>query len=669
MKIPTPFNRSWAGRTAAALAAWVGLATGWFQFGDGLRHLSYDYLFPFRRQVTPDNLVIVSIDDASHLALEQPSDKPWDRALHARLLDRLTRDGAKLVVFDILFEEERAPASDALLEEAIRANGKVVLAASLTEGPVHPGLTNSIQVLLPTKRFRQASASYGIVDLAPDSDYCVRRFHPGDWEADIPPLAWAAALVAGRPEAGRREFWQTPRLISYYGQPGSLAKVSLNQAIASEGLPPGFFRDKFVFVGAQQSAGYSGTLKESFATPWTRFSGRFTTGVELHATMFLNLLRGDSLRRLPVGLESCLLALLGAVAGFGLARWRALSATLVAVGAMVLVPIAGILLGWQLHTFFPWMIVALVQIPLALLTSVMFGVLNSLQEAQTMERLLALHLPASRARQLRQRPDLLKPNAEQMDLSIMFSDIANFSAVVQRKTPHDLVRLLSSYFESLIRSVHAENGTVVKLIGDSVFAVWNAPEPQPNHREQACRAALRLRDVLDEFDQKSQDLPLRTRIGVHTGPAYVGNFGSAERFDYTAIGDSVNLASRLEGLNEHLGTKILVSRDTLTDVEDKVISRLVGHFRLKGFDRVVEVHELLGAATGTNSTEAWTHTFRTALRAFQRQEFDAAEAGFRQSLELRRHDGPAEFYLRQIKAYRSNPPPPGWVGEVNMDKK
>jgi adenylate cyclase len=650
------------------IAAVAGFLITFFHTGSELRNRSYDYLFQFRNQIPPTDVVIVALDDASIRQLQVSEGRPLDRTLHARLLDRLTADGARLAVFDVLFDEEREPEGDEALERAIRTNGKVLLGASFTEGPRQPGLSQA-NMFMPIARFRTNALACGIVEVARESDDAVRQFHPLSWGAELRPLsAEAARLVSlgGTSESVRRN---AVLYINHYGQGGRLPRVSFYKAVTPGELPAGYFRDKVVFIGGQRSADFSGATRESFSSPWTGDSGVFTAGVELHATMFLNLLHRDYFLLLPEWVEAATLLGVGLLVGFGLALLPPIAATFTAGVGMLALAVGGIFLSWQFHVVLPWMTFVAVQVPIAWVVSILLSLLSSVHEARTMERLLALHVPASRARQLLVRPELLKPNAEQMELTILFSDIANFSAVVQRKTPQDLVRLLSNYFESLIHSVHQSEGTVIKLIGDSVFAVWNAPEPQPKHREMACRSALLLREVLDEFDKKSHDLPLRTRIGLHTGPAFVGNFGSTERFDYTAIGDSVNLASRLEGLNEHLGTKILASRDTLMGLEGLVRSRLVGHFRLKGFDRVVEVHELLGINTEGSTDEEWQAQFGAGLRHYQRRELDRAEAAFRKTLELRESDGPSDFYLRQIALQRTQPPQAGWVGEVNMAQK
>ena len=310
-----------------------------------------------------------------------------------------------------------------------------------------------------------------------------------------------------------------------------------------------------------------------------------------------------------------------------------------------------------------------VQVVVALIWANLVNAIRDYIEARVLERSLTFHLSPRRAKQVLKRPELLRPYAEKQEVSILFSDIANFSTISDRTLPDKLFQQLNRCFQETISCVHQTDGTVIKLIGDAIFAIWNAPELQRNHQELACQAALLLRDKLVEFDAANEILPLRTRVGLHTGLACVGNCGSSERFDYTAIGANVNLASRLESLNKHLGTEILASDSMIEPVASTFVVRSAGHFRLKGSDRVLEVFELVGSGRCAEGTRPWREAFAEGLRKFQRAEFVEAQAAFEQTLQLHPADGPAKFYLGLARDYQSKPPPKGWFGEVNMDEK
>jgi adenylate cyclase len=323
------------------------------------------------------------------------------------------------------------------------------------------------------------------------------------------------------------------------------------------------------------------------------------------------------------------------------------------------------------------------QVGVALLWAILCTSLKLYVDKQVLAESLAYNLSPACVKEILKRPDLLRPGATKQEVSVLFSDIAGFSKITGRMDPDDLFALLNKYYDAALTGIHQTDGTVLQLIGDAIFAVWNAPLPQADHHVRACRAALTLRDQLLQFDVRQQSLPLRTRVGLHAGTASVGNLGSANRFEYSAIGDNTNLASRLEGLNKQLGTEILASRDIQKHVESTLLCRLVGHFKFKGVDRLLEVHELLGSLELAEPTRAWREAFARGLFHFQRRQFDAAEAQFKLASQLRcestatpttacsasMDDGPSLFYLAKIEVFRKEHPSPEWNGEIELTEK
>ncbi len=208
------------------------------------------------------------------------------------------------------------------------------------------------------------------------------------------------------------------------------------------------------------------------------------------------------------------------------------------------------------------------------------------------EQSLGLYLSKKLAKKFARDPTLLKPGATKQLLTILFTDIASFTTISEGMDPDELARLMNEYFQSAVQKcIHATDGTVVKYIGDAIFAFWNAPELQHDHAYLACDAALRFR-ALKNLQVNGHELV--TRIGLHTGVANVGNFGSDTRVDYTAIGENINLASRMEGLNKYTGTIILITADTQREIGSRFLTRYLGLFRLKGFEKSVGVYELFG---------------------------------------------------------------------------
>jgi adenylate cyclase len=685
------FNRLLAGSRlsggiAAAVAAAMGLILFLFTIGGEITRLSYDLPFALRGDIRADEVAVIYLDEISHKELNQPMTAPWDRNLHARLIDTLMAQGAKAIVFDILFTEPSGnPAADQRLAEAIQKSGCVVMGGNFNQTETTPGAVGKWEEF-PFAPLRAGAAAWGNVNLLPDPDYGIRRYFPNLKNVSSQPeilwMPWAAAKLAEAPVTKLNPAPTTARWLNYYAPPGGLPGVSYFSALTPDGVPPGFFKSKVVFVGGRLSADFSGKGKDEFATPYTRWGKGFAPGVEIQATAFLNLLRGDWLTRLPFIIELSLLLLAAVVGGFGLMCLRPLPATLVTLGAVIATFLLAFFMFSFDHMWFAWVILP-IQFGACLLCSIIYNSLRDYVDRRLLEQSLAAHLSPKLVKLLLKNPSLRRPGGTKQEVSILFTDIANFSRVSESMHPDDLVNLLNRYFEAALKCIHETDGTVMDLIGDAIFAIWNAPVEQTDHRERACRSAMKLHEQLVDFDATQRSLPLRTRVGLHAGTVCVGNIGSQTRFDYTAIGENTNLASRLEGLNKHLGTDVLATREIQRAVENQMASRLIGHFKFKGFGRAVEVHELIGSTAATDASLAWREKFADAVQNFRQRKFDAAEKDFRETIELRKvaertvnnqtdappDDGPSKFYLDQISDLRLNPPAYEWIGEVSLREK
>jgi len=656
------------------------------RIGGGVTRFSYDALFALRGSLAVTNAVIVFMDEASHEWLKQPFAAPWDRAVHAHLLEQLTAQGAKLIVFDVLFTEPSAdPSADARFEKAVKQSGRVILAGNYQEHETAPGAVGRWEEL-PYEPFRHVAVAWGNVNFIPDPDYGIRRFFPTlenvSGIASIPWLPAVVARVAGAPASFTGTDQSESRWLNYYGPPGTVPNVSYFQALQPDGVAPDFFKDKIVFVGAQLSADFSGKGKDEFLTPYAYWGNGFAPGVEIHATGALNLLRGDWLNRFPFLLEFGMLWLVAVAAGYGLVRVHPLFAVTLTLSAIVLIAVVAHYLAWRHHLWFAWLVVVF-ELAVALLYSVVYNSLRLYVEKRLLEESLAVHLSPALVRQVLSDPALRRRGGVKQEVSLLFTDIENFSRISETMNPDDLVDLLNRYFQTALACIHETDGTVMDLVGDAIFAIWNAPVEQADHRERACQAALRLQQRLVQFSDAQHGLVLRTRVGLHTGIVCVGNIGGEHRFDYAAVGENTNLGSRLEGLNKHFGTDVLATREIQRVVEGKLTSRRIGLVQVKGFARAIEVHELLGPGELAEASRPWRERFAAALQLFRARQFDAAERAFHETIELRKAiegssaervgkpggDGPSLFYLQAIAKLRVSPPPEDWIGEVSMKEK
>jgi adenylate cyclase len=257
---------------------------------------------------------------------------------------------------------------------------------------------------------------------------------------------------------------------------------------------------------------------------------------------------------------------------------------------------------------------------------------------------------------------------EKRELTIFFSDIADFTSISERLSPEALVARLGTYFEEVTGIIIQGSGTVDKFIGDAVMAFWGAPTPLAGHAELACQAALAAQESIARLNRRWLDeggQPFRTRMGIHTGEAIVGNVGFEGRMNYTAIGDSVNLASRLEGLNKVYGTRILISETTLQAAGPAVLARAVDLVAVKGKERAIAIFELLAMraeapadllSQAERSAEAFDH--------YRNQRWDAALR-----LLEGQADGPALVLAERCRLCRTHPPGADWDGVFRFHEK
>jgi len=233
--------------------------------------------------------------------------------------------------------------------------------------------------------------------------------------------------------------------------------------------------------------------------------------------------------------------------------------------------------------------------------------------------------------QLTHNPDLLNFGGEEKELSILFSDIRNFTNLSETVTPSDLSRFLQAYMDPMTDCVLNNNGTLDKYIGDAVMAIYGAPVPFASHPVDACQSALDMIKALDTIVEQVPDLerlfPVKCGIGVHTGTVVVGNLGSSQQFNYTVIGDAVNLASRIESLTKNYGVDIMISDVTYELVKDEFICRELDRVRVKGKQEPVELYELMGRSVN-DDTEYFIKCWNESLTAYRAQSFKQAHSMF-----------------------------------------
>jgi len=273
-------------------------------------------------------------------------------------------------------------------------------------------------------------------------------------------------------------------------------------------------------------------------------------------------------------------------------------------------------------------------------------------------------------RRVTESPEELNLGGEEILGTAMFTDIKGFTSIAEGMTAPETAALLNEYFSEATGHVFKTGGTLIKYIGDAIFAIWGAPIHIEDHATPACRAAVGMARLQEELGDRPAGR-LVTRIGVHTGRMLVGNLGSAQRFDYTAIGDTINLAARLEGINKRFGTRALASSETLSATDGSLVARPIGRVQVVGRSEPVTIHELVGFAGETMRPDARAiERFGKALEDYCGRRFQEAANGFQEVLSAcGGKDGPSELYLELIARFEAEPPPEGWDGVLRLEAK
>ncbi len=673
-------------------------AVRWENLGmDPLQTLSFDLPFLARSLVPAlvrsspppptEDIVILYMDDLSALQLGQTPGRPFPRALHTQLLHRLADEGAAAVLFDAVFDSESD--DDPEFANALARCGNVFLGASL-ESDLHADLGSTAgqpgfateQLSKRNKTLYKSAKGWGLLTFRPlDPDYGVRRLFPGLPRDGLDPWAsitWKAAQFLGAdlpPDPHPDRFRN--RWIQFYGPPHFLPHASYARALQADGgIAPGFFKNKIVWIGGRsQLASSPGKLLDEFSTPWSRFHGQvYTPGVEIHATALLNLLHRDWLNRVPPRAELLFVLLFGLALG-ALRYLSPLRALATAGLVTLLIASAAFALHWHFHLWSNWCVPALVQTPLAAIGAISSRYYLEERNKRKLRSAFSLYLCPEIAEEISEREFSLAPGGQKVEATLLFTDMEGFTTLSEALG--DSARLgseLVRYFTNATDVILEEHGTVIKFIGDAIYAAWGAPLPQPDQAERAVRAALALEKAthleipIPLPDGSTGSFPVRTRIGIHTGEALAGNLGSKRRFDYTLIGDSVNFAARLEGLNKYTGTTILLSDATAQRLHNQFLLRPLGIFQVKGKQQGLPIHEPLGDHSTPPPT--WLPTWLHALHAWNHRDFHAARAAF-ESVRSQRggSDGPSEFYLARLTKAEQLPATAPWSPTIVLDEK
>ena len=457
------------------------------------------------------------------------------------------------------------------------------------------------------------------------------------------------------------------RYLNFYGPPRTIPTFSYDQVLA--GSPPVLsdLRGKVVFVGISETV--QPEQKDGHNTVFTRPDGLDLSGVEIAATALGNLL--DDLPVQPLRPWAAL--------AMSLAWGAALGAICILFpplrAGLAVVALSALYLGVAVHRFtaagawHPLVVPLLLQAPLAYLGAVLWRYADAKAERHAMRRTFEYYLPNDVIDQLTRDVKAPAGGGRLVYGVCLSTDAERYTEYSEALSPQELAAFMNAYYESLFRPVQLHGGVVSNVVADSMLALWVTKEGETDLREKACLAALEI-VANTGVDRGPAGTPrVVTRVGLHSGEILLGNLGAMGRYEYRPVGDIVNTATRIEGLNKHLGTHLLASEEVVGRLNG-FHTREVGAFRLAGKGNSIVLYEVMGRAPAPEGPFRDTcERFAEGLSAFRRRAWDEAIDRFREAMERSGGDGPSRFYLELCARYKASPPDESRDGVVVMEKK
>lgn len=653
----------------------------------------------------PSYVIIVAIDEKS---VNELGRWPWTRKTTAGLISALK--GARVVALDMVFSEKEDQESDGALSKAIADAGNVVSGfffrddstadpepSSLAEiersrikiiheagGPgesVFPGPAFS-GVETNLKGITQGALGFGAFNIIPQEDGLYRsvnllygyndgiypalpldaiaKYLGGDIVVSIAPYGVESVTVSGAavppiPPIPVDE--EGALLINFYGRGGSFTTLSASDVIKGR-VQPESIRDKLVFVGVTEKGVY-----DIRPTP----VDSLFPGVELHASAAAGILERRFLIRdsRVVIYDLFMVIFMPFILSIMLSRTRRTFVSLAISSALFVFLIIFDFFLFSAYGIRAGVIFPALSLAISYLSSEAYRNVVVEKKSRYLRKAFSTYVSSQLVCEILKDPARLKLGGEKRVVTVLFSDIRGFTGLSERLSPEELVKLLNEYLNPMTGIVLDEEGMLDKYIGDAIMAVFNAPLAIPDHPRRACAAALRMASRLSGLNEDWGRLGypgIEIGIGINTGEAVVGNMGAELRFDYTAIGDTVNLASRIEGMTKLYGAGIMISEHTHSYVKDDFLLREIDLVRVKGREKPILMYELMGPDGGDESLQELKRTFERAVRLYRERRFEEARGLFEGLLERFPGDGPSALYIKRCAGYLKHPPPEDWDG-------
>ncbi len=665
-------------------------------FFENIEHKFVDFKFSVRgpnyEGLANSNLVIVAIDDQSFASI--PYKYPWPRTYHARLVENLRKGGAATILFDVAFTEESSidPEQDEIFAKVLARKDDAVLAGKMIVEEREGYFLQSL--LPPIKKLREA-AQFGLADTKFDSDGFVRRYILfRDYNNERYFSLGLATLINYLGLKGDYRKWfeedkngdyilggslfikkydDLPSFfIPYYGPAYSFKTISFEQVVDDEGFKllneRGVFKDKIVLVGATVSE-----LHDLFSMPFY-ITGNETLmpGVEIHANFIQSVLDQHYFSSVSDWVAYAFTFVFTMVIAFIIKRTKPLIGIVTAVAIAVAYMTVNIIIFTKLDVLMNF-IIPMGGVGLAFVGCNAYQYFSEEKEKLYIRSVFKHYLAENVVDSILQNADALTFGGERRHLTVLFSDIRSFTTYSEKYTPEEVVSNLGEYLTEMVDVILRFGGMLDKFVGDEIMAVFGAPVYIEEHAEKACFTALEMVRSLDRLKEKWKEQGKETfdiGIGVNTGDMIVGNLGSKQIFDYTVIGDNVNLGARLEGINKVYKTanNIIISEFTKNELTDSLVTRELDSVRVKGKLKPVAIFELVGEKGIIVYSDEFLSHYAEGLKLYKSLDWDGAVGEFKKALMLS-DDEVCSMYVKRCRHFKKNPPGPDWDGVFTLMTK
>ncbi|MGD8778260.1 MAG: adenylate/guanylate cyclase domain-containing protein [Ignavibacteria bacterium] len=680
------------------------------------------------------DVIILEITQETYDQIPSPYNSwPWPRSYFAKIIENLSEAGVRAIGIDLVMSntDQFDPADDSILFETISNTKNVVVAGKVNtrnEAVISESGKTNKGVITKQKAnygslFFEADSSIGIVQVINDFDGVHRRYRPFVYsfvtETKIPSFGFALL----NKYYGEHQFYtcnytdehfvyhgkviprfdRTSILINFYGPARTFPHYKFINVLDDKDfkttdeielevelntwddpdyglLHSGIFRDKIVIIGSTMPEDKD--LLPVSISKGEQEGDNVIYGVEFYANIIQNIIWNDFIEKQSQRNEIILIIILSVMIFFITSFLKEVKSKLHLLFEVVSIAIAviGVFVVYELGVYLfinNQYLISIISPSFAIIIgyfgSIAYHFVKERKQNQLIKGMFGTYVSKELVNQLLADPDKLKLGGEQKNLTIMFSDIAGFTPFSEGKQPEEVVNFVNEFLTEMTEIINNNKGTLDKYLGDAVMAFWGAPIDIRHHHLYACKSAIQMQEKLNELNKrwsKTQKDKLKIRIGINSGEVVVGNIGGENRFDYTVMGDNVNLTSRLEGANKLYNTSIMMSHETYINVKELFHARELDIIRVKGKSEPTKVYELIGDYDDENAKKKMNRLkdYFKGLDLYKQKRFNEAAKYFIESIE-KYDDEPSKVYMKRCGIYIDNPPDKDWDGVFVMTTK